>query len=193
MIDSACPTEVASCSRAHRFRIAEALGPGEHEVRVVAPGPPVRLRIYGTDYDERDRPCGVVEALHPDLDGIGWGDVWEAVRRQRPEKCLPAKDMTGTPSVLLPAVKDEAGLVITGSLPKRAKGSPMVPVRIPAELLELMDKIIARSTHTRRDGPWTRSSFIVAAIEEKIEKMARSAGKAQSPLPKSYKRDSSTF
>jgi hypothetical protein len=56
-----------------------------------------------------------------------------------------------------------------------------------------MDEIIADSTHTRRDGPWTRSSFIVAAIEEKIEKMARSAGMSESPLPESYRRDSSTF
>ncbi len=74
-----------------------------------------------------------------------------------------------------------------------AKGSPVITVRIPAELLELVDDIIARSADTRRDGPWTRSSFIVAAIEEKIEKMARSAGKPESPLPESYRRDSSTF
>jgi metal-responsive CopG/Arc/MetJ family transcriptional regulator len=68
-----------------------------------------------------------------------------------------------------------------------------VTLRIPAELLELVDEIIARSAQTRRNGPWTRSSFIVAAIEEKIDKMARSAGKSKSPLPESYQRDSSTF
>jgi hypothetical protein len=60
-------------------------------------------------------------------------------------------------------------------------------------LLELVDQAVARSMATRRDGPWTRSSFIVAAIEEKLKKMARSAGKAQSPLPTTYRRDSSTF
>lgn len=74
-----------------------------------------------------------------------------------------------------------------------AKGSPVVAVRIPSELLELVDEIIARSAQTRRDGPWTRSSFVVAAIEEKVKKMARSAGKSESPLPESYKRDLSTF
>ena len=72
-------------------------------------------------------------------------------------------------------------------------GSPVVPVRIPAELLELVDQAVARSAATRRDGPWTRSSFIVAAVEEKLEKMARSSGKTQSPLPTTYRRDSSTF
>ena len=74
-----------------------------------------------------------------------------------------------------------------------AKGSPVVSVRIPAELLELVKEVIDRSADTRRDGPWTLSSFIVSAVEEKLEKMARSAGKSESPLPDSYKRDSSAF
>jgi len=74
-----------------------------------------------------------------------------------------------------------------------AKGSPVLSVRIPVELLALVDEVIARSADTRKDGPWNRSSFIVAAIEEKLEKMARSAGKPQTPLPESYGRDSSTF
>jgi len=74
-----------------------------------------------------------------------------------------------------------------------AKGSPVLSVRIPVELLALVDEVIARSADTRKDGPWTRSSFIVAAIEEKLEKMARSAGKSESPLPESYRRDSSAF
>jgi len=68
-----------------------------------------------------------------------------------------------------------------------------VPVRIPAELLALVDQVVARSLDTRRAGPWTRSSFIVAAVEEKLAKMARSAGKPQSPVPLGYRRDSSAF
>lgn len=78
-------------------------------------------------------------------------------------------------------------------LVEMSRGSPLVSVRIPAELLELLDHAVARSVDTRRDGPWTRSSFIVAAIEEKLKKMARSAGKSDSPLPQTYQRDSSTF
>jgi hypothetical protein len=74
-----------------------------------------------------------------------------------------------------------------------ARGSPILSIRIPAELLELVDQAVARSVDTRKDGPWTRSSFIVAAIEEKLKKMARSAGKAGSSLPATYRRDSSTY
>jgi hypothetical protein len=60
-------------------------------------------------------------------------------------------------------------------------------------LLGLMDQVIARSGRTRFAGPLTRSSFIVKAIEEKLKKMARSADKKQSPVPKTYRRDSATF
>jgi hypothetical protein len=74
-----------------------------------------------------------------------------------------------------------------------SKGSQIVPVRFPAELLQLVDQAVARSVSTRRDSPWTRSSFIVSAIEEKLNKMARSAGKPQSPVPPTYRRDSATF
>lgn len=74
-----------------------------------------------------------------------------------------------------------------------SRGSQIVPVRIPAELLGLVDDTVARSVHTRKDGPWTRSSFIVKAIEDCLRKMARSNGKKESPLPKTYRRDLSTF
>jgi hypothetical protein len=73
------------------------------------------------------------------------------------------------------------------------RGSPRLTVRIPAELLALVDEAVARSVHSRRDGPWTRSSFTIAAIEEKLAKRARSAGRKESPLPPTYRRDSSTF
>jgi hypothetical protein len=74
-----------------------------------------------------------------------------------------------------------------------SRGSPLLTIRIPAELLGLVDAAVARSAHTRRDGPWTRTSFIVKAVEEKLMKLARSSGKSKSPVPKSYRRDSSTF
>jgi hypothetical protein len=74
-----------------------------------------------------------------------------------------------------------------------SRGSPLVTIRIPAELLGLVDEIVARSAATRRDGPWTRSSFFVRAIEEKLAKMARSAGRPKSPVPPTYRRDSSTY
>jgi hypothetical protein len=64
-----------------------------------------------------------------------------------------------------------------------SRGSPVLTVRIPAELLQLVDEAVARSVYTRKEGPWTRSSFAVAALEEKLQKMARSNGKVHSPLP----------
>jgi hypothetical protein len=74
-----------------------------------------------------------------------------------------------------------------------ARGSPLVSIRIPDELLALVDQAVARSVDRRRDGPWTRSGFILRAIEEKLAKMARSAGRGQSPVPPAYRRDSATY
>jgi hypothetical protein len=74
-----------------------------------------------------------------------------------------------------------------------SKGSKIVPVRVPAELLVLMDDVVRRSVDTRHAGPWNRSSFIVSALEDKLKKMARSAGKKKSPLPTGYQRELSTF
>jgi metal-responsive CopG/Arc/MetJ family transcriptional regulator len=73
-----------------------------------------------------------------------------------------------------------------------AHGSPILTIRIPAELLGLVDEAVARSVDTRRDGPWTRSSLVQKAIEDFLKKMARSSGKP-SPLPANYRRDSSTY
>jgi hypothetical protein len=70
------------------------------------------------------------------------------------------------------------------------RGSPLVCVRIPAELHELLLEAVRRSQH--HDSPHTVSSFIVAALEEKFRKMARSA-KRKSPLPVGYARDKFTF
>lgn len=74
-----------------------------------------------------------------------------------------------------------------------SRGSPRFTMRIPAELLALVDEAVARSVATRCAGAWTRSSFIISAVEEKLAKMARSAGRKDSPVPLTYKRDLSTF
>lgn len=55
-----------------------------------------------------------------------------------------------------------------------SKGSYVVPVRVPAELLAEVEATVKRSAHTRTGEPWTRSSFIIAALREKLSKMKRS-------------------
>lgn len=55
-----------------------------------------------------------------------------------------------------------------------SKGSPIIPIRIPAEVLASMDlTIVQRNTYTHNE-PWSRSSFIISAIKDKIAKMERS-------------------
>lgn len=55
-----------------------------------------------------------------------------------------------------------------------SKGSQIIPVRFPAHLLQLVDAVVARSADKRPEGPWTRSSFILKAVEDKLQHMLRS-------------------
>ena len=55
-----------------------------------------------------------------------------------------------------------------------SKGSPVTPLRIPQDLLDLVRIQIDQSECYRRGEPWTLSSFIRAAILEKLAKMKRS-------------------
>lgn len=55
-----------------------------------------------------------------------------------------------------------------------SKGSPVLRVRIPPALLAEIDRIIARTADSRPDGPWTRSSFILYALRERLSHMERS-------------------
>lgn len=52
-------------------------------------------------------------------------------------------------------------------------GNPTVSVRLPPELTAEIDRIILRSADKREAGPWTRHSFIVAAIRDKLAHMER--------------------
>jgi len=56
-----------------------------------------------------------------------------------------------------------------------SKGTRVVPVRIPPELLNAVDEQIKASNPRRQGEPWTRSQFILDAIAEKLHKMKRSA------------------
>lgn len=65
------------------------------------------------------------------------------------------------------------------------KGSPIVSVRIPTELLALVDARLG-------DHCASRTEFILAAIEEKLSHMARSR-KGPSGIPDTYNREKHTF
>lgn len=58
-----------------------------------------------------------------------------------------------------------------------AKGSPIVPIRIPADLLIEVEEVIVRSWDTRAAAPWNRTTFILAAIREKLSHLKRSSRK----------------
>lgn len=53
-------------------------------------------------------------------------------------------------------------------------GNPVVQVRVPREVLTAMDETIQRANGHRVVEDWTRSSFVLAAIKEKVAKMKRS-------------------
>lgn len=112
-----------------KFQIAEILGPGEHDVHVGC-YPPVRMLVYGTDYDEQDRPIAEIDASHPGIEGIEFEDILEVVHRQIPSFLLvrhatdaeyqALKNSIATFGVVQPVVVDEIGSVIAGQLRKRA-------------------------------------------------------------------------
>src|ERR1017187_9084549 len=82
------------------------------------------------DYDEQDRPSAVIEAYHPYIEGIGWDDIWEAVRRQYPTSSphrratdgeyQAIKESIAQYGTLQRVIVDETGNVIAGRLRKRA-------------------------------------------------------------------------
>lgn len=52
-----------------------------------------------------------------------------------------------------------------------SKGSPIIPVRIPDELLAEIDAVVS----SYRDAePWTRSSFIIHCVRAELAKRQRS-------------------
>ena len=128
--------------RMFKFRIAHVLGAGEHSISVTTPGPPVLVVVNGLDYDEHDRPGADIEAFHPDIDGISWEDIWNAVRRQFPgassrqptnEEYQAVKESIAEFGALQRVIVDESGNVISGHLRKRACSE--LKVHCPTEVL----------------------------------------------------------
>lgn len=59
-----------------------------------------------------------------------------------------------------------------------SKGSPIVPIRVPQLLLVQIEQVVERWNASRPPPPgadqWTRSRFIIDAIEEKLRHLERS-------------------
>ena len=60
-----------------------------------------------------------------------------------------------------------------------SKGSPNVVVRVHVDLLAEIDAEVEQSATSRPGEPWTRSSFIISAIREKLAHQRRSRGRAR--------------
>lgn len=55
-----------------------------------------------------------------------------------------------------------------------SKGTPITCVRIPPDMLAQVDALVERSITHAAEEPWTRTSWIVQAIREKLAKRLRS-------------------
>ena len=69
-----------------------------------------------------------------------------------------------------------------------SRGTPFQSFRLPPELKAEMEQTIARRNDWSIQEPWTLSSFIVAAINEKLDKMARSRGKPRERMSRQEQR-----
>lgn len=54
-----------------------------------------------------------------------------------------------------------------------SQGSPITSIRFPPELLAEVLRVIIRSEDTRKEGPWTLSSFVLQAVKDKLAHQAR--------------------
>ena len=85
----------------------------------------------------------MIEAFHPDLDGIGWDDIWEAVRRHVPSSSLitaateddyqSLKSSIAQFGSVQRVIVDEFGNVIAGRLRRRA--CKELGVQCPTEVI----------------------------------------------------------
>lgn len=55
-----------------------------------------------------------------------------------------------------------------------SKGTPRITVRIPDDVRQMIEEVIAHRNLHSREKPWTLSDFAALAMIEKVRKMARS-------------------
>ncbi len=54
-----------------------------------------------------------------------------------------------------------------------SRGTPITALRIPHDLLTLVESAIQSANYCRKEAPYTKTSWIVAAIREKLAKGLR--------------------
>ena len=64
-----------------------------------------------------------------------------------------------------------------------SKGTTVYSLRVPDPIIAQVEEAIHRRNHHSYEQPLDRSAFIVAAIREKLQKMARS--RTSQPRPRS--------
>lgn len=64
-----------------------------------------------------------------------------------------------------------------------SRGSPILSVRVPADQLEVIDRVISEINARGLDPQYDRTSFVLAAIREKIAHRERSRLKRRRRKP----------
>ena len=112
--------------------------------------------------------------------------------RQIPARCAIAKSPTGLlrsgRPVYYTGERGRNTLAVASTyrenraVKKKQKGSPMVSLRIPADVLAAIVREVDRSMLGNRGEPYDRSSFILSAIKEKLAHRERSRkGRGRKP------------
>lgn len=63
-----------------------------------------------------------------------------------------------------------------------SKGSPIIHLRMKPDDVARLDGTIERINQRRKEEPYTRTTFILAAIEAKMDHLERSAKKTKKKL-----------
>lgn len=127
----------------YKFRVAQALGPGEHTIQVATSGPPAQVVVNGVDYDEQDCPTADIQKFYPDdNDAFSWVDIWNSIqhlyvdpltRKASDQEYQSVKNSIAKFGPVQRVIVDEAGNVISGNLRKRACSE--LGVQYPTEVI----------------------------------------------------------
>lgn len=70
-----------------------------------------------------------------------------------------------------PRTESELGIMAGKS--RSYRGKRIIPIRLADELVEQIDQAIASNNDRRADAPYDRTAWIIQAIKERLDKLAR--------------------